>query len=126
MKYAPIYRMDIANMGLPVYMEKHMHVGDTIHSREYMEMKFYLYVEKTGFVAELEGLGTGESDLMQIWFKEIGGKVYTFRIYHVCDYNYILDIICLEQDKVTPIGRYMIAPKRKFVVTEGEIFTTAG
>ena len=64
--------------------------------------------------------------LVQMWFQKIDGKVYTFRMYHVSGYNYMLNVMLLEQDKATQVKAYLLSPQREFVVTEGEVFTTKG
>lgn len=76
---------------------------------------------------ELENLCTeaglsGEINLVQMWFREIGGKIYTFRMYDVGDYNYMLNIVLLEGDHVTQIRSYIVIPQRHFVLTEGKVF----
>lgn len=126
-----LYKMDIANMGIPVYLWKSVYVPSNISTSEYLRIGFYLYDAKTDTIFDLTKLedqssyGNGIA-LMQIWFKEFDGKVCTFRIYHICDYTYLLDVVLLEADGMIPIKSYLLAPKRKFVLTEGEPFVTWG
>lgn len=81
-------------------------------------------------MTELEQLsedgGASGIKLVQMWFKEFNEKVYTFRIYHICDYNYMMNVVLLDKDKVNQVGTYVLLPQRGFVLTEGEVFTTAG
>ena len=58
--------------------------------------------------------------LVQMWFKEMEGKVYTFCLYHVSDYNYMLNVVRLEGNEVNRIRTDILSPRRHFVLTEGE------
>ncbi len=60
--------------------------------------------------------------LVQMWFKEMEGKVYTFCLYHVSDYNYMLNVVLLEGNKVNRVRTDILSPQRHFVLTEGEKF----
>ena len=128
--YDIVYKMDIANCNTPVYIWKTEYVPSNIGTSEYLKIRFYLYDMQTDSVVELEQLsedkGSSGIDLVQMWFKEIDEKVYTFRIYHICDYNYMMNVVLLNKDKVNQLGTYVLLPQRVFVLTEGEVFTTAG
>ena len=54
-----------------------------------------------------------------MWFKKIDGKVFTFRIYHVSDYNYVLNTVLVEGNHVMQVRNDIFSPQRKFVITEG-------
>lgn len=121
--YSTTYKMDIANCGLPVYFWKTVTYYPSIS--EHLKIHFYYFDEESDSVVELEQLAEDEYphglNLLQMWFHEIDGKVYTFRIYHLSDYNYMLNVILLEGDQVTQICSEILLPQRKFVVTEGEV-----
>ena len=50
-------------------------------------------------------------ELVQIWFKKIANKVFTFRIYHISDYNYMLDVSLIEGNNVIQIRNDIISPQ---------------
>lgn len=125
--YGPIYKIDLANCGLPVYLWKAEYTPSNTWTIEHLKTKFFYYDEKKQTFVELENLCTkaglsGEINLVQMWFREIGGKIYTFRMYDVGDYNYMLNIVLLEGDHVTQIRSYIVIPQRHFVLTEGKVF----
>ena len=102
------YKVDIANCGLPVYVGK-----------DGRDFRFYYYKlqGKFSYAKELCNLDIGDG---QMWFKEIGGKVYIFHIYHINYYNYILAVDLLEGDTRTTVRTILIASRREFVLTEGQ------
>jgi len=114
------YKMDIANCNLPVYIRKSTHVPACCS--KYLKVMFLFYSEDK--IYELGGLSLGQPEqgsdinLVQMWFKEFDGLVYTFRVYHVSDYSYILDVVLLEKDRLTKIQTYLLSPQKKFVVME--------
>jgi len=60
--------------------------------------------------------------LVQIWFKKIDGKVFTFILHHISDYNYMLNVMLIEEGVITIVRTDIISPQREFVLTEGEVF----
>lgn len=124
--YDTIYKMDIANCNMPVYIWKTEYTPSNIGTSEYLKIRFYLYDPQTDSSVELDRLSEDEwsngINLVQMWFKEIDEKVYTFRIYHISGYNYMLNIILLERDKVNQLGTYVLLPQSEFVLAEGEVF----
>ncbi len=70
--------------------------------------EFYIRDSQKDSFIELEKLRldqetSRELKLIQLWFKEIGGKIFTFRIYHISSYNYVLDVSLIEGDNVTRV-----------------------
>lgn len=106
------YKMDIANMGVPVYMESYLFTGGIPES---IITHFYLYDEEGGSWKEIPQLEIDDpyTSLLQMWFKKFGDVVYTFRVYHVFDYNYIFNVSVLEGDILTEKGTYIISPRRE-------------
>lgn len=124
--YEPIYKIDLANCSLPVYLWKTEYTPSNARTSEYLKIKFFYYDEKEQAYVELENLCkeeglSGHINLVQMWFREIGGEIYTFRMYHAGDYNYMLNIVLLEGDNVTQIRSDIVIPQRHFVLTEGEV-----
>ncbi|MBP3475837.1 MAG: hypothetical protein J6K48_05915 [Lachnospiraceae bacterium] len=120
------HKIDFANIGVPVYMRK----SNFIPSNSlcwHATGEFYLYDKAQDSAIALENMDLSWSpniELVQIWFKEINEKVLTFRVYHISDYNYVLNVMLVEGDKVTQIRNDMFSPRRRMVITEGEIFHT--
>lgn len=129
-EYDTYYKMDIANCNTLVYFAKNMYIPSDIRSRCHLKIRFFLYNDITDSVMELKELGIDDDggwvNLLQMWFEEIDGKVYTFSIYHITDYNYMLEVALLEGDRLTHVKTVLLMPKRKFVLTEGEIFNVRG
>ena len=85
-----------------------MFIPSSSHTQEYLRIRFFLFDREENAERELDQLSqydmTGGIRLFQMWFREIGGKVYTFRMYHVSDYNYLLNVMLLEQDRATQVS----------------------
>ncbi len=124
-----MYRMDIANCGCPVYLCKDMYLpqedGGGI---KYLDVDYFYLDNEKNYFRKLEKLSIpiwayGEVGfLVQIWFKEMAGKVYTFRVYNLSNYNYLMNIALVEGDKVTSVGTYFLWPKKQFVLEERQVF----
>ena len=56
--------------------------------------------------------------LLQMWFKEFNGKVYTFQLYAMDDFSYMLNVFLVERGRITPVRVDYILPKRTIVVEE--------
>lgn len=102
------YPVDAANCGEPVYVWKDLGHWEF----DYLDVSFFRNPSEKIFSADYS------SALVQMWFKEICGKTYTFRVFHISDYNYIFNVLLLEDGKPTVVRTAMIAPRRKFVVKE--------
>ncbi len=115
------YMIDFANMGVPVYMRKSSFIPSSYRDIWHLRSSFYLQNPEDDSITELDKLeigysatGMGKPALVQMWFKEIKGQIYTCCLYHVSDYNYVLNIFLLEGEKITRIRTDMICPKRHF------------
>lgn len=122
------YRIDFANIGVPVYMRKSNLVPSSYRDIWHLRSVFYIQNPEDDLISELDKLeigyyapAAGEVVLVQMWFKRMGGKVYTCCLYHVSDYNYVLTVFLVEGDQVTQIRTDMICPQRHFVLKEGEV-----
>lgn len=116
-----VYKMDIANCGTPLYISKHMKAYDD--RKAYLDIRYLYYDSQTASYEELDRLGYSNGgvaniNLVQTWFKEIGGKSYTCQVYHVGEFNYIFQMILLDGTKASTICTALIAPQREFVVTD--------
>ena len=121
-----LYKTDLANCKIPVYLCKNLYTPSDIKSRCHLKIQFFLYDSEKDSVAELEKLSINDDggwlNLVQMWFQEIGGKVYTFCVYHITDYNYMLDVVLLEEDRITHVRTVLLLPERKFVLMENDSF----
>lgn len=126
--WQPLYMADIANCGLPVYMSKSEYEPSNMSMAEYLKIGFYYYDSQEDALVKLENLSMEEYEpgirLMQLWVKELEDGIYTFRIYHVSDYSYLLNVARLDEDRVTYVATYVLLPEKEFVLTEGEIFNS--
>lgn len=121
-----IYKMDIANCGCPVYLRKEMYLPqEDGRGVKQLIMTFFYYDTELSCFKELEELSKlvwmdygHVGYLVQMWFKEIEGKVYTFRVYNLGYYNYLMDIALVEGDKITSEGTYFLWPRKQFVLEE--------
>lgn len=118
------YQMDIANCGLPVYVWREYALSYINGKPEYMRICFYFYDSLTDSYEELSQLSMDEREennsmgLVQMWFKKIEGKVYTFQICYDSDYNYILSVSLLERNQLKVIRIYLLSPRKEFIVEE--------
>lgn len=119
------YWIDFANIGVPVYMRKSNLVPSSYRDIWHLRSVFYIQNTENNLINELNKLEigyyapvAGEVVLVQMWFKRMGGKVYTCCLYHVSDYNYVLAVFLVEGDQITRIRTDMICPQRHFVLKE--------
>lgn len=122
-----VLQADIANLGIPVFMQKIRSWGET----EDYAVNFYLRDPQTNVLLELDQLSIKEDQtnclrLVDLWFKVIGNKTLTFSMYYASGYSYMLNIMLLEGSEANPVEAWLLLPEREFVLTEGEVFSTAG
>lgn len=129
-KYGMIgfYQVDLANIGVPVYIKENFAFPPRVpwFNRPW----FCLYDEEQDEILELENMKLGnyssypfDIEIQQIWFKKINGQVLTFSVYYLSDYNYVLDVILVEGDKITRVRSDAFVPDQsRFVLTEGRIY----
>ena len=108
--------IDFANCGCPIYMQKSNYVQSKMPW--HIRTTFSLYDEARNETMALENMelndmNTTENnlELVQLWFKKIAGRVLTFRIYHVSDYNYVLNVSLLQLNEVIQIRNDVISPR---------------
>lgn len=117
------HKIDFANLGVPIYIRKSNHIPSDYRSTWYLKAKFYIYDSQNNSAIELNNLELGKYlpqgiELVQLWFKKINDKIFTFRIYRISDYNYMLNVILLEGNKITQIRTDIFSPQRTFKLTE--------
>ncbi|MDE5598945.1 MAG: hypothetical protein K2J04_14105, partial [Lachnospiraceae bacterium] len=119
-------QIDFTNMGIPIYMRKSNHIPSNYYTTWSLISRFYLRNPLNDSIVTLQNMkisGSSEPEVVQMWFKEMDGKVYTFCLYHVSDYNYMLNVVRLEGNQVNRIRTDILSPQRSFVLTEGEFYT---
>lgn len=122
---AEYYSADFMNTGQRIFMYKRDLAPSAYRDVWHIRANFFLPDEKSGMLMELEDMQIGDDQelpLVQLWFKEIDQKTYTFCLYHICDYNYRLSVSYIHGTKAEQICCYMLSPKRTFVLAEGEEF----
>ncbi len=122
--YKEYYKIDLANIGIPVYYNKSNHIPSNKRNKWSLRSEFYLLDPITDTAMQLEKLSfsnnyMNDKRIVQMWFKKFGNKIYTFHIIHYSDYNYILTIDLIEGDKKTQVRQDILSPSRKFILTEG-------
>lgn len=121
--------MDFANLGVPVYISKYLYFpsnGLTMH----IIANFYIVNAQTKSVVMLDNLTQDDRPpnlkLIQMWFKKIDNKVFTFQIYNISSYNYVLNTVLIEGNKITEIRTDLFSPQKQFDLDEGKDFSTLG
>lgn len=117
------HQIDFTNMGIPIYMRKSNYTPSNQYTTASLKSGFYLRNPLDDSIVTLQNMGLpdgSEPEIVQMWFKEMDGQVYTFCLYHVSDYNYMLNVVRLEGNQVNRIRTDILSPQRSFVLTEGE------
>ena len=118
------YQVDLANCGLPVYVCKEHALSYITRKPEFLRARFYFYDSLTDSYIELTQLRVDDSwenddiELVQMWLKKIKGKVYTFRIYYVSDYSYMMNVALLEKNHMETVRTYVLSPRKAFTAGE--------
>lgn len=116
------YMIDFANIGIPVYFQRTIFMPSNYYSTVHMEGQFYLYDDNRRKEMELSTLNFSESEnqLVQMWFREINNKIYTFQIYHLKGYYYLLSVRYIEGDHMTVVRQDVMIPQFCFEIIEGK------
>lgn len=110
-----LYKIDFANINIPIYLDLVHFFPSTASSTLHLNRKFYIYDEQQEDLVSIKGLETCiNSSLIQTWFKEIDGKIFTFEIYHINNYNYLLNVILVSGNNSTKIRTDIFSPVRNF------------
>lgn len=113
--YMPCYEIDFNNDGEKEYITKH-HWFPSNSTHLYLITNFYQFTDER--LREINyGLENDTGTLIQQWFHQLDGKVFTFKLYLGTGYNYFLNVSLIEGTEVTQIRTDIIAPKCRFSVT---------
>ncbi|HEY9058896.1 MAG TPA: hypothetical protein VIO64_00100 [Pseudobacteroides sp.] len=109
------YEIDFNNDGEPEYFERHFWFPSNYTT---LHLINNIYKFTNNRTVSIDGDFSREnSTLIQLWFKKIQGKVFTFRLFLNSGYNYFLNVSLVEDTNVTQIQSYLIAPKNKFNIS---------
>ena len=117
------YKVDFANIGVPIYYQTTIFTPSNDYLTVHLTGEFYLYDYEKGREIKLFELKTDtESDdqLVQMWFHEINNRIYTFQIYHLDGYNYLLSVRYVAGNDMTIVRQEHIIPRFGFEITEGK------
>lgn len=105
-----LYKLDLNNDGTNEYVELIQRIGD--NHPAYIEMEEYYVVDNRlyhgDFLTHMN---------LQIWFKRIGNKTYTFTLSF--DYEtkkYILMVLDIQGEKVNIVGEYFVSPNAAKII----------
>ena len=111
------YEIDFNNDGIPEYIDKRFWFPSN-YTTLHIVNNTYKFTDTR--IISINGGFTEEGiNLVQLWFKEIEGKTYTFRLFLTHGYNYFLNVSLIENTDVTQVQSYIIAPESKFVIESG-------
>lgn len=119
------YKIDFLNTGIPIYITYATYVPSNNNFAWHKRIHFYLNHPQYNIAVELKQMALADEpgpELVQLWFKELEGKVYTFCLYHVSDYNYVLNTVLFEENRMSRVRTDILCPQRYFTLTEGERF----
>lgn len=109
------YEIDFDNDGEKEYFSKHFWYPSN-YTTLYLINNFYKFADSR--IVEINnGFYNDKGTLIQLWFKEIDGKVFTFSLYLGNGYNYFLNVSLIEGIYITQAQTYLIAPKLEFDIS---------
>lgn len=68
----------------------------------------------------------GYYNLMQLWYQEFEGKMYTFQLFLTEGYNYYLSVSLVEESRVNWIASYYVTPRCEWQVITARNYTGMG
>ena len=112
------YEIDYNNDGIMEYLSKYYWFPSNYLALELLNEE-YLFTD-TRIVSRGQNFYDTERLLIQLWFKEIEGIVYTFRLFLNDGYNYVLNASLIDGVDITQLQSYIIVPKKEFHIQTGE------
>lgn len=120
-EYEKYVKADIANTGADVYFQKKIFIPSNSAFSAYYKTDFYLWDETNEEVLKIDELninGMSQNQLVQLWFKEFDELTYTFRVFHLENYEYVFDVSIVERNEITLLRRDLLLPLCSFELTE--------
>ena len=105
------YEIDFNNDGIVEYLSKY-HWFPSNYTSLQLIPEMYQF-EESRILAVEHNFFDPERLLIQAWFQEIEGKIYTFRLFLNDGYNYVLNVSLIDGNDVMQIQSYIIAPKKE-------------
>lgn len=65
-------------------------------------------------------------ELIQLWYQEFEGKIYTFQLFLTEGYNYYLNVSLFEESQVSWIASYYVTPRCEWQIATGQNHTGDG
>ena len=109
------YEIDFNNDGEPEYFERDFWFpsnSTTLH----LIYNFYKFTD-TRIISINGDFDKANSTLLQLWFKEIDGKVFTFRLFLKDQKNYFLNVSLVEDTNITQVQSYLFTPQNEFNIS---------
>lgn len=70
--------------------------------------------------------GGYEMKLIQLWYQEFSGKIYTFQLFLTEGYNYYLSVSLVEENQVSWIASYYVTPRCEWQIDTRQNHTGKG
>ncbi|MDE6699172.1 MAG: hypothetical protein K2J91_06825 [Lachnospiraceae bacterium] len=110
-----LYMVDYDNDGIPEYQNKHHWFPSnytTLHliTEEYRLENITLQLQET-WEPECPYSFNYEYALIQQWYQEFDGQIYTFQLFLTEGYNYYMNVSLWEEEHISWIASYYITPQ---------------
>lgn len=69
---------------------------------------------------------SGDCTLMQLWYQEIEGKIYTFQLFLTERYSYFMNVSLYEENRVSRVAGYYVTPRCEWRIDIGRNYTGNG
>lgn len=109
-------KIDFANVGEAICFQRSIFIPSNRYNKLHIQGTFY-FDDKN---SKLEIDAATKNPLVQLWFKKINDKVYTFQIYHISGYNYLLCVRYVEGNRIIDVRQEYLMPEYRFEITEGK------
>lgn len=108
--YDSFYKIDFNNDKTDEYISK-----EKSYNRIYTCI--YQFTGKGIMMLEYDDTaGAAGNELVQLWFKEIDGKVFTFRLFYNENSYYILNVSLIEDTSITQVQTHIIVPEVNYIM----------
>ena len=112
------YAIDFNNDGETEYCTKHFWFPSN-YTRLYLINNLYRFTDKRILEMSNHFYEGGGGMPVQLWFKEIDGKIFTFRLFLGNKNQYYLNVSLVEGTEITQVLTYIIVPYQGFHVESG-------
>lgn len=112
------YSIDFNNDGETEYFTKRFWFPSN-YTRLCLINNFYRFTDKRIMEIDHDSYNGGNRLLIQLWFKEIEGKIYTFRLFLGNKDQYYLNVSLVEGTDITQVQTYIVVPRTDFHIDSG-------